>query len=98
MDRLVFWECLQAPRHRGWLAGYTVGLACMVTTKENAFFVFMAILALMAANHWLRFGTITRPMLVLTVVGPLVGVAVLANIAGGLPTLIHVYSLSARRI
>lgn len=91
----AFWECLQHPGHRGWLGTYVAGLALMVTCKENAFFVFVAILALLAANRWLAFGTITLPLLVATVVGPLMGVAVLANLAGGLGTLCHVYLLSA---
>lgn len=87
------WECLRAPGHRGWLAAYTVGLATMVMTKENSFFVFVGLAALLASNHWLRFGTVTRPLLVLTVAGPLIGVAVLTNLAGGLPALINVYRL-----
>ena len=39
----------------------------MVATKENAFFVFVAILAILAANRFGRFGTVSRPLLVLTV-------------------------------
>lgn len=91
----AFWECLQQPGHRGWLAAYGAGLALMVTCKENTFFVFVAILALMAANRWLRFGQITRSLLVATGLGPLCGVAILANIAGGLGPLCRVYLLSA---
>jgi 4-amino-4-deoxy-L-arabinose transferase-like glycosyltransferase len=87
----ALWENLQQPRHCGWLAGYTVGLALMVTTKENAFFVFAAVLALLAVARWLGFGVVTRPLLVLTFIGPLLGVAILANVAGGLPTLADVY-------
>ncbi len=89
----ALWENLQQPGHRGWLVGYAGGLAAMVTTKENAFFVFVAILAILAANRWLRFGTMTRPLWVLTFVGPAVGVAVLTNVAGGLGTLCSVYLL-----
>ena len=89
----AFWENLQQPRHRGWLAAYTAGLALMVTTKENAFFVFVAVVALLAVARRLRFGVVTRPLLVLTLVGPLIGVAILANAAGGLPTLCDVYLL-----
>lgn len=91
----AFWECLQQPGHRGWLATYGAGLTLMVTCKENSFFVYVAILALLAANRWLAFGTITRPLLAATALGPLAGVAVLANVAGGLGTLCHVYLLSA---
>ncbi len=87
------WENLRAPGRRGWLATYAVALAAMVATKENAFFVFIAVLALLAVNRWLRFGTVSRPLLILTVVGPLVGVALLTNLSGGLPTLVNVYRL-----
>jgi hypothetical protein len=87
----ALWENLQRPRHRGWLAIYTVGLALMVATKENAFFVFAAIVVLLAAARWLRLGTVTRPLLALTLAGPLIGVAILVNVAGGFSTLCEVY-------
>ncbi len=93
----ALWENLQRPGHRGWLAVYTLGLAAMVTCKENAFFVWTAILALLAANRWLYFGRVSRPLLVLTGVGPLVGVAVLVNLAGGVGTLISVYTLGVSK-
>ncbi len=93
----AFWECLQQPEHRGWLATYGAGLALMVTCKENAFFVFVAILGLLAANRWLAFGRITLPLLLATGIGPLCGVAVLANIAGGIVTLKNVYALSVAK-
>ncbi len=89
----ALWEALRRPGHRGWLAVYTSGLALMVATKENAFFVFMAILAVLAVNRWLRFGTVSRTLLVVTLAGPVIGVAILANIAGGLGTLVEVYRL-----
>ena len=89
----ALWECLRQPGHRGSLAAYAAGLALMVMTKENAFFVFVAILALLAANPWLRFGTPTRALLVLTLLGPLIGVAVLVNLSGGLRPLLDVYLL-----
>ena len=66
----ALWENLQEPGRPGWLAVYAVSLAAMVTTKENAFFVFVAVVGLLVANRWLRFGTVTRPLLVLTAVGP----------------------------
>ena len=89
----ALWENLRQPRSRGWLTIYTGGLALMVTTKENAFFVFVAILAILAVNRWLRFGTVSRALLVLTFVGPVIGVAILTNAAGGLGTLLNVYLL-----
>ena len=87
------WESLRQPTRPGWLTMYAAGLALMVTTKENAFFVFVAVLALLIANRWLRFGIVGRPLLVLTFVGPLLGVAILTNLAGGLRTLLDVYLL-----
>ena len=89
----ALWECLQQPGHRGWLATYTAGLALMVTTKENAFFVFVAVVAVILANRFLHFGTVRRPLLVLTAMGPLIGVAILTNLAGGLRALLDVYLL-----
>ena len=89
----ALWECLRQPGHRGWLGAYAAGLALMVMTKENAFFVFVAILALLVTNVFIRFGTATRALWVLTILGPLAGVAVLVNISGGLRTLLDVYVL-----
>lgn len=89
----ALWENLRQPGRRVWLATYTLGLAAMVATKENAFFVFMAILAILAANRWLRFGTVSRPLLISTLAGPIIGVAILTNAAGGLGTLCNVYLL-----
>lgn len=94
---LTLWECLQNPGHRGWLAGYTLTLALLVSTKENAFFVFVAVLAILAANRWLAFGRVTRPLLACTLAGPLIGVAILANISGGLTTLCQVYLVGVPR-
>ncbi len=89
----ALWENLRQPGHRGWLAAYAGGLALMVTTKENAFFVFVAVVALIVANRWWRFGTVSRGLLVATFVGPLIGVVILTNLAGGLRTLLDVYLL-----
>ncbi len=87
----ALWENLRQPGHRGWLAAYAGGLALMVTTKENAFFVFVAVATLIVANKWWRFGTVSRGLLVATFMGPLIGVVILVNLAGGLRTLLDVY-------
>ncbi|MBE7219988.1 MAG: phospholipid carrier-dependent glycosyltransferase [Caulobacteraceae bacterium] len=89
----ALWECLNQPGHKGWLAAYGLGLAALVTTKENAFFVWVAVVALLVLNRWVRFGQVNRALVVLTFVGPLVGVAVLVNLSGGLTSLIDVYRL-----
>jgi hypothetical protein len=90
----LLWENLRRPPDWRWLAPYTVGIACMVLTKENSFFAFVGLLTLLAANRWLRFGTVTRELLIATLLGPLLGVAVLALLAGGIDVLVATYRLS----
>ncbi len=63
-------------------------------TKENSFFVFVAVCALLLANRWLKFGTVTREIIVCTFVGPLLGVVALIFLAGGIETLLTTYQLS----
>jgi len=89
----LLWENLQAPRKWGWLAGYTISLALLVLIKENSFFVWLAILAVLGANRWLRYGTVTRELIVATALGPVLGVVVLALLAGGFDVLFGTYRL-----
>lgn len=93
----LFWENLPSPRDWRWLSGYIIALALLVLTKENSFFVWIALVALLIANRWLEFGTVTRELLVATVVGPLLGVVVLIFVAGGIPTLLETYHLSVSK-
>jgi 4-amino-4-deoxy-L-arabinose transferase-like glycosyltransferase len=93
----LFWENLQAPRNWRWLAGYIIALALLVLTKENSFFVWIALVALLIANCWLQFGTVTRELLIATILGPLLGVVVLTLLAGGIGTLIQCYQLSVSK-
>ena len=93
----LLWENLRAPRDWRWLAAYTLALALMVTTKENAAFVYIALLVLLAVNHWLRWGTITRELLASTLIGPLLGFVILVFLAGGLDTLRTSYQLSVSK-
>ena len=69
----------------------------MVITKENAAFVYFAILVLIAANHWLKWGTVTRELLACTFIGPLLGFVILVFLAGGLETLRITYQLSVSK-
>src|SRR2546430_14024942 len=89
----MLWENLQAPHNWRWLAGYTVSLALLVLTKENSLFVWIAIVALLIANRWMQFGTVTRELLVATVLGPFLGVVVLILLAGGIDVLFATYRL-----
>jgi len=67
-------------KHRAIGAGSPVtqpALALLVLTKENSFFVWTAIVLILLANRWLQYGTVTRELLLATVLGPMLGVVVL---------------------
>ncbi len=87
------WENLRKPNDWRWLTAYTAALAAMILTKENAAFAFTGVLGLLAANRWLRFGTITLRLFLLTVAGPLAGLVALICLAGGAQTFIDTYRL-----
>lgn len=93
----LLWENLQRPGHPALLAGYGAALALMTMTKENTAFVYVGILAILAANRWARFGEIRWPLLAVTVAGPAVGVLGLAALAGGVTELIGCYQLSVSK-
>jgi 4-amino-4-deoxy-L-arabinose transferase-like glycosyltransferase len=93
----LFWENLQAPRKMGWLAGYVVALALLILTKENWFFVWVALIALLATNRWLCFGIVTRELLIATVLGPLLGGTLLVLLAGGIGPLLQCYQMSVSK-
>ena len=93
----TLWENLHAPRDWRWLLPYTFGLSLMVITKENAAFVFLAVLVLLVANRWLKWGEVTRELLAGTLIGPLLGFVILVFLAGGLETLITTYQLSVSK-
>ncbi|MFN2541819.1 MAG: phospholipid carrier-dependent glycosyltransferase [Chthoniobacterales bacterium] len=90
----LLWENLRAPRNWRWLVAYVLALGLLVLTKENSFFVWVAILALLVTNRWLQFGTVTRELLVATILGPLLGAVVLIFLAGGIEFLFQSYQLS----
>ena len=93
----LLWENLRAPGRWPLLAAYVVGLALLVTTKENSAFVWIALLVILIANRWLQFGTVTRELLLATVLGPLLGVVILIFMAGGITTLLETYKLSVSK-
>jgi hypothetical protein len=90
----TLWENLCAPRDWRWLIALVLGLCAMVLTKENAFFVFVALVAIVIANRWIQFGTVTRELLLCLVAGPLLGLVILLFLSGGVEALIMTYQLS----
>ena len=89
----LLWENLRHPNQVRWLLAYGAALAGMVLTKENAMFAYIGLLSLLGANHWFRFGTVTRALLGFTILGPLVGVVTLVFLCGGADTFYQVYRL-----
>ena len=89
----LLWENLRRPNDALRLVLFAICLALMVLTKENAFFAYIGLLALLGINKWLRFGTVTRSLLLVTVAGPLAGVVVLVVLSGGAQTCLHIYQL-----
>jgi 4-amino-4-deoxy-L-arabinose transferase-like glycosyltransferase len=89
----LLWENLRRPNDPVRLALFGASLALTVLTKENAFFAYIGLLALLGANRWLRFGTITRPLLLVTVAGPLLGLVILIFLCGSAGTFISTYQL-----
>jgi 4-amino-4-deoxy-L-arabinose transferase-like glycosyltransferase len=89
----LLWENLRRPNGPLRLTLFGVSLALMVLTKENAVFAYVGLLALLAANRWLHFGTITRSLLLVTVAGPLAGLVILIFLCGSAETFIATYRL-----
>jgi 4-amino-4-deoxy-L-arabinose transferase-like glycosyltransferase len=89
----LLWENLKRPNDARWLTALAIALALMVTAKENAFFVYVALAAIVGLNHWAKFGIVTRRLLLVGVLGPLIGVAILVMLAGGLPEFIGIYKM-----
>lgn len=93
----MLWETLRQPRNWRWLAGYGGALALLVMTKENAAFVYVAILALLALNRWIKFGQISSPLLIATIAAPAVAVVVLILLSGGAEPFFHTYLLNIQK-
>lgn len=87
------WENLRQPNNARWLILYTASLALMVITKENAVFAYAGLLALIGANRWVRFGVVTRPLLLVTIAGPFLGLVILIALCGSATTFINTYRL-----
>jgi hypothetical protein len=93
----LLWQNLQRPKTWTWITLYTVGLALLVVTKENALFAYIALLACLLASYYFRVGHIDRLLLAATVTGPLLGLAILVNLCGSLTTTIQIYQLLASK-
>ncbi|MBV9009907.1 MAG: hypothetical protein JO354_12200 [Verrucomicrobia bacterium] len=83
------WENLRCPRHLGWLAAYFASLVLLVLTKESAAFV---VVGLCAVLLWYGLqGCCPWRLWVATMAGPVVAIAVLATLTGGITKLVQFY-------
>ena len=93
----TLWENLQRPDDRRWLALYGIAVALMVATKENAFFVYLAMGGILLASHWLKFGRATRSLYVVTIVAPAVTLLVFIIVSGGVTQMLDVYRTNVQK-
>ena len=91
------WETLQKPEHRGWLIGYGVSLFVLVLTKENAAFVFLALVAVLVVFTVSRMGRASLALIVVTALAPALAVLVLAEFVGGIREWIAFYGMFVQK-
>lgn len=89
----ALWENLRVPNDMRRLAALGACLALMVMTKENSFFVYVALCGLVVANRWLSFGKVTPRLLAVLFLGPLLGTLTLVTLAGGVGPFVEIYQL-----
>jgi len=89
----LVWENLQRPNDLRLLTALAVSLTMMVMTKENSFFVYLALGGLVVTNRWAKFGTVTPGLLIAGIIGPALGVLALVLLAGGFPQFTEIYHL-----
>jgi hypothetical protein len=88
-----FWECLQAPQRRGWLAAYALSLFVLILTKESAAFVFTALMATATVILFRHRRWPAAPLLWISVATPLLAVLFLASQVGGIGEWISFYRM-----
>jgi uncharacterized membrane protein len=93
----LLWENLQSPNNARWLAAYSVVLALMVLTKENSAFVTAALCGTLALAHYAKWGRVTGKLVLCTVAGPAIGLALLITLAGGVENFVATYQLLASK-
>ena len=93
----ALWENLRAKDRWSWLILYSCALTAMVLTKENSFFAWIGVVALLVSNRWIKFGVVSRNLIIATILGPVLGVTILVWLAGGMDTLIASYQLSVSK-
>jgi len=87
----ALWENMQAPRRSGWLLTYGISLLMLVLTKENAAFVFLALVAVSIVFAVARFGRVGWPLVFVSLIGPATAILFLSMLLGGIGEWISFY-------
>ena len=94
----LLWENLQKQNSTHWLIGYGAALTALVMTKENAAFVVAALMGILALNHWLSFGRVTRQLVITSFAAILAGLALVVLAAGGVEQFTLIFSLLGQKV
>ncbi len=85
------WENLQKPDQSGWLLAYGASLFALVLTKENAAFVFLALVVVSIVFALCKLGRLNWPLVFVSVIAPGLAVLFLAMLVGGVGEWISFY-------
>jgi hypothetical protein len=85
------WENLLTPRRSGWLLTYGIGLFVLVLTKENAAFVFLAMVAVAILFAFTRLGRVSWQLVSVSLIAPALAVILLSVLVGGIGDWISFY-------
>jgi len=91
------WESLQKPEQKAWLFAYGASLFILVLTKENAAFVFLALVSTGVVFALCRLGRANAALILMTALAPALAVAVLAGLVGGIREWIAFYSMFVQK-
>jgi 4-amino-4-deoxy-L-arabinose transferase-like glycosyltransferase len=92
-----FWEAWTAPRKRSWLLAYGASLFVLILTKENAAFVFLALVATGATLCLLDRRRPDAQIVLVSLASCALALFVLVSLAGGLPEWIAFYRMFAAK-
>ena len=90
-------ESFRAPKERGWLIAYGFSLFVLVLTKENAAFVFVALMATLMCLWAFGMGRLHLGLLVASFLAPALAVVVLASYMGGLGEWLAFYRMFSQK-
>jgi 4-amino-4-deoxy-L-arabinose transferase-like glycosyltransferase len=91
------WENLQRPAQSGWLLAYAASLFALVLTKENAAFVFLALVVVSIVFAVCKLGRVNWPLILVSVIAPGLAVLFLTMLVGGVGEWISFYRMFVQK-